>query len=53
VLLRGIVEISGEAGEVGCAMGEMVEGVEIDSGEAIMVEVRGWWTWRLCTGGEG
>ena len=50
-----MVDISGEAGEVGCR-GEAVdrvEGEETGEGELSMVEVRGWRACRRCTGGEG
>ena len=47
------MEISGEAGEVGWAMGEVVDEEEVGSGECTIVEVRGSRVWRRCIGGEG
>ena len=50
----GILDISGEAGEVGCAMGEVVEvDEEVGSGDCTIVEVKGSRVCRLCMGGEG
>ena len=49
----GILEISGEAGEVGWAMGDVVEEEEVGSGECTIVEVRGSRVCRHCIGGEG
>ena len=49
----GILDISGEAGEVGCAMEDVVEDEEGGSGDCTMVEVKGSRVCRLCIGGEG